>query len=87
MKIFDLAHKLPTKYMNFINFTRVILELLYKSITDVNWERISSQLKKIIINDTQNKKNNLYSQKDVRIDLLVNNFWFKHFKVCYINDG
>jgi hypothetical protein len=84
---FDLAHKLPTKYTDFLHFTRVVLELLNGDFSNVNWEGINPKLKKVIIENTGNKRNNLYSQKDIWLDLIDNNFWFTHFQNCYINDG
>lgn len=29
----------------------------------------------------------MYSQKDIWLDLIENNFWLSHLKGCYINDG
>ncbi len=84
---FDLAHKLPTKYTDFLHFTRVVLELLNGDISNVSWEGINSKLKDVILENTGNKSNNLYSQEGVWRDLIENNFWFTHFQNCYINDG
>ena len=84
---FDLAHKLPTKYTDFLHFTRVVLELLKGNSFDVNWDGINLKLKEVIVENTGNKRNNLYEQKEVWLDLIENNFWFTHFHHCYINDG
>jgi hypothetical protein len=84
---FDLAHGLPTKYTDFLHFSRIVLELLNGNVEEVNWLGINSKLKEVIIENTGNKRDNLYSQEDVWRNLIENNFWFTHFQNCYINDG
>lgn len=84
---FDLAHELPTKYTDFLHFSRVVLELLNGNFEDVNWLGINSKLKEVIIENTGNKRDNLYSQEGVWRNLIENNFWFTHFQNCYISDG
>ena len=60
---FDIAHGLPTKYVNFLEFVKVIKQILNtKKLNEVNWESIHPEVKYIIEKNTGNIRNNLFSQ-------------------------
>ncbi len=84
---FDLAHKLPTTYKNFLDFTRVIYEFLTGNINEVNWDGINTVIKNEIFESSGDKRANLFSQEKMWLSLIENNFWLSHFQNCYINDG
>ena len=50
---FDLAHGLPTKYGDFLEWVKVIRQVLKigcgKTLEKVDWGKINSEIKKLII--------------------------------------
>lgn len=80
---FDLAHGLPTKYLDFLEFVKVIKQILKKcNVDDIDWKNINIQIKKLINSNLENVRNNLHSQEKMWNDLIGNNFWIDYFKQC-----
>lgn len=83
---FDLAHGLPTKYGDFLEFVKVIRQVIRvhdkQSSNSIEWGNISLQIKELIENNMGNVRNNLLSQKQMWNDLLENNFWIDYFLQC-----
>lgn len=77
---FDIAHGLPTKYTDFLEFVKVIQDILNKkNINLVDWGNIDCQIKEIIEEDIKNEKNNLFAQGKTWENLLDDNFWIEYF--------
>jgi hypothetical protein len=82
---FDLAHGLPTKYEDFLNFIQVIKQIMHlehgngRNINDINWKNIPSQVKIILKN---NMENDLLSKEDIWNSLIDDNFWIDYFLQC-----
>lgn len=77
---FDIAHGLPTKYIDFLKFVNVIKQILNtKELDEINWENIHPEVKCIIEKNTGNIRNNLFSQSAMWSDLLDDNVWIDYF--------
>lgn len=77
---FDIAHNLPTKYTDFLEFVKVIRYILNtEDMNDIDWGKTNTQIKRIVIENTGNIRNNLFSQEKVWKNLLDNNFWIEYF--------
>ena len=77
---FDIAHNLPTKYTDFLEFVKVIRYILNTKDTNyTDWGKINPQIKKIIIDNTGNIRYNLFTQEKIWKNLLDNNFWIEYF--------
>ncbi|RGI21225.1 hypothetical protein DXC84_02810 [Ruminococcus sp. TF08-4] len=77
---FDIAHNLPTKYTDFLEFVKVIRYILNTKDTNyTDWGKINPQIKKIIIDNTENIRYNLFTQEKIWKNLLDNNFWIEYF--------
>lgn len=77
---FDIAHGLPTKYIDFLEFVNVIKQILNtKKLDEINWRNIHPEVKYIIKQNTGNIRNNLFSQSVMWSDLLDNNVWIDYF--------
>lgn len=81
---FDLAHKLPTQYKDFLNFTKMIKQILFENIdvNDLDWGNVQKDIKNIIKEEMGNKRDNLFSQDKVWKELLENNLWVNYFLNC-----
>lgn len=83
---FDLAHELPTKYRDFLEFIKVIRQVLQVKKDDdlkkINWKNIHLQLKEMIENKMGNVDNNIFSQEQLWKLLIDNNFWIEYFLQC-----
>ncbi len=90
---FDIAHGLPTSYIDFIRFELTIQEILNchsDSSIDVILENsnVCNGVKKVIkgyttnVSKTRTQIGNLYMQRDMWKELLVNNYWLRHFENC-----
>lgn len=83
---FDLAHGLPTKYGDFLEFVKVIRQVIevhdQQSLDSIEWGNINLQIRKFIENNMGNVRNNLLSQKQIWSELLDNNFWIDYFLQC-----
>lgn len=77
---FDLAHGLPTKYTDFLEFIKVIKQIInYTYINNIAWETIHPDIIEIIEDNMKNKSNNLFSQEKYWKKLIDNNFWIEYF--------
>lgn len=77
---FDIAHGLPTKYVDFLEFVKVIKQISNtKKLNEVNWGSIHPEVKYIIEKNTGNIRNNLFSQSVMWSDLLDDNIWIDYF--------
>lgn len=83
---FDLAHHLPTKYPDFLEFVKVIKQILKicngEDIGDIDWGNINVQVKELIKPNMGNVRNNLFSQSEMWNDLIGNNVWIEYFLQC-----
>ena len=83
---FDLAHGLPTKYGDFLEFLKVIRQVIQikngDDISKLHWGDINLQVKKLIENNMGNVRNNLLSQKQIWNELLYDNIWIDYFLRC-----
>lgn len=80
---FDLAHGLPTKYGNFLEFVKVIRQVKNReSLKDVDWGELNPKIKKQIIdNEMDEKQNTFFGSKQCK-ELLNNNIWVDYFLQC-----
>lgn len=80
---FDLAHGLPTKYTDFLNFLKVIKQIIKtdfnENIDIIDWRNINTEVRNIIEN---NIKNHIDSQKVLWSELLNDNIWIGYFLQC-----
>ena len=83
---FDLEHELPTKYEHFLEFIKIVRQVLsVKNTNDlkkISWDKIHSQVKNIIENNMRNIPNNLFSQEQLWKSLIDDNFWIEYFLQC-----
>lgn len=75
---FDLAHGLPTKYSDFLEFIKILREILFENKQNIDYCKIPS-LKSIIEEDRGNKRDNLYSKKGEWEILIKSNLWIDYF--------
>lgn len=88
---FDLAHGLPTKYEQFLDFASIILEIVSKkkfdryeiykllSTSDV-WKNLNSNIKAALIHDFfQNDINQISERVFFWQVLIIKNLWFDYF--------
>lgn len=73
---FDLAHGLPTQYRDFLDFVKVIKQMV-KGVhpNNIDWGKINSNVKQQMNMNMGNIRDNLYSQLDMWRDLVEDNFW------------
>lgn len=77
---FDLAHKLPTQYRDFLHFVKVIKQMVNGvQLKAIDWGNINLDVKKLMNDNLGNKRDNLYSQVDMWKDLVEENFWIDYF--------
>lgn len=81
---FDLAHGLPTKYTDFLEFIDVVLQIVDREldIDHINWKEINEKVKNLVTHNTRNIPDNLFTQKEMWDDLASENFWFEYFTHC-----
>lgn len=87
---FDLAHNLPTKYTDFLNFINVISQVLTTHETDkqdlnsLDWHSLHPELKKYILNTYNSSDNNWLTSPIIKDwnKKVTNNFWFQYFEEC-----
>ena len=83
---FDLAHGLPTKYGDFLEFAKVIRQIKNrKSIKDVDWGEINLKIKEQITDKEMDEKLNPFFGYKRCKDLLNNNIWVDYFLQCNMN--
>ncbi len=83
---FDLAHGLPTKYGDFLEFVKVIRQVIKKrngeSLSDLKWGNINWKIKELIINSKMDGNKGIFSQERMCNELLNQNFWIDYFLQC-----
>ncbi len=93
---FDLAHGLPTSYINFLEFCEKVIPIYngidklyisYKSNFLSDW-KINNEIKDFLEDayKSRKKENNIIYTKYPKLDelylLIENNIWFYYFKKC-----
>ena len=77
---FDIAHGLPTKYVDFLEFIKVIRQILNKEkLSGIDWGNISSKVKDLLVTNKGNVQKNLFSKKQKWKDLIDGNIWIEYF--------
>ncbi len=77
---FDLAHGLPTKYIDFLKWIEVIKEIFdTRNLNIINWHDINDKIKQMINANTGNIRDNLFSQQRQLENLMEDNFWVDYF--------
>lgn len=80
---FDLAHGLPTKYMDFLEFVKVTKQALsIGKLAGIDWGNTDTEVKKILISNKGKVQENLFLGKQMWEDLLNNNIWIEYFFQC-----
>lgn len=80
---FDLAHGLPTKYTDFLEFVKVIKQIInVKKQNEIDWGEVHTEIKTLIEKQLGNVRNNLHSQSPMWRDLLDENIWIDYFLQC-----
>lgn len=83
---FDLAHGLPTRYTDFLEFVKVIRQVVNvnspEDLDKIIWGKIHIKIREIIEIKMENTGNGLFSQKAVWEDLIVKNYWIEYFLQC-----
>lgn len=83
---FDLAHELPTRYTDFLEFVKVIKQVVnitrQEDLDKIIWGKIHIKIREIIEINMENTRNNLFSQKAVWEDLIAENYWIEYFLQC-----
>lgn len=77
---FDLAHGLPTKYTDFLEFIKSIKQTLDKGeFSKIDWGDTDSEVKNLLIHNKGNVQKNFFSHKQDWEDLLNDNIWIDYF--------
>lgn len=77
---FDLAHGLPTKYTDFLEFVQVIKQALSKDkLTGIDWGNTNAEVKKLLISNKGNIQKNLFSNRQIWEGLINDNIWLEYF--------
>lgn len=83
---FDIAHGLPTKYSEFLEFVEVIRQMIdirnNEDLNNIDWKNISQQVIKEIKHNMGMLSSNLLCQKETWKELLNNNIWIDYFLQC-----
>jgi hypothetical protein len=76
---FDLAHGLPTKYSDFLEFIRVIREVIEKGNDKVNWGKLDKWIHILIQSNLSGGLIISPESKQFWLDLVGNNIWVEYF--------
>lgn len=83
---FDLAHGLPTKYGDFLEWVKVIEQVVKikngDTLANVDWGNINFQIKELIINNKMYGNKGIFSQEQICNELLNDNCWIEYFLQC-----
>ncbi|MBD5467931.1 MAG: hypothetical protein HDR21_07250 [Lachnospiraceae bacterium] len=83
---FDLAHGLPTKYGDFLEFVKVIRQVVKienrGTCADVEWGKIHPQIKELIIQINMNLSKEILFEMQRCNELLDQNTWIDYFLQC-----
>ena len=81
---FDLAHELPTKYTDFLEFVKVIKQALSKEgLAGINWGNIDAEVEKFLRFNKRKGQQNFTSKKQIWEDLINDNIWIEYFLPIY----
>ena len=88
---FDLAHGLPTKYGDFLEFVKVIRQVIriYNSedSSEIKWGNIDPRIKALMKKDMEKTQDNLFSKEKIWKELVGENFWIEYFVQYYMFCG
>lgn len=77
---FDLAHGLPTKYTDFLEFINVIKQALDKGeLSKIDWGNTDTEVINLLIHNKGNVQKNFFSHKKDWETLLNDNIWIDYF--------
>lgn len=83
---FDLAHELPTKYTDFLEFIKVIKQALSKDkLSGIDWGNTDIKVQNLLKSNKGKVQENLFSNRQMWKDLIINNIWIKYFQQCNMN--
>lgn len=97
---FDLAHGLPTRYSDFLDFSLIVLHLKRFNLVNIdtileygNHLSSNSYAQKIVFSEIENLKNNnvfpyIFANKHLEelSQVLLNNVWYSYLEELYINN-
>jgi hypothetical protein len=86
---FDLAHGLPTRYSDFLEFIRVIREVIAKGNDKVNWGKLDKWIHILIQTNLSAGLIISPESKQFWLDLVGNNIWVEYFNKnqTFIKEG
>lgn len=77
---FDLAHELPTKYTDFLEFIKVIKQILHKEkVSGIDWGNTCQEVRNLLNYNKGNVQTNLLQKKQMWQDLINENIWIDYF--------
>lgn len=77
---FDLAHGLPTKYTDFLEFINVIKRALDNDgFSKIKWGNLDTKVKNLLIHNKGNVQTKFFSHEKDWEDLLNDNIWIEYF--------
>lgn len=83
---FDLAHGLPTKYGDFLEWIKVIKQVVKiengDTLANVDWGNTNLQIKEFIINNKMNGNKGIFSQEQLCNEFIKDNIWIDYFLQC-----
>lgn len=83
---FDLAHGLPTKYGDFLEWVKVIKQLekikCGETLKNVDWGNVNSQIENLIIERNIYGNIGFFSYNQMCNELLNDNVWIEYFLQC-----
>ena len=83
---FDLAHGLPTKYGDFLEWVKVIKQVVKvkcgETFKDVEWGKVNDKIKELIIDRSIYGNKGVFSYEKICNELLNDNIWIEYFLQC-----
>lgn len=83
---FDLAHGLPTKYGDFLEWVNVIKQVVKvkkgETFKDVDWGNVNDKIKELIIDRSMLGNQNVFPYEKICNELLYDNIWIDYFLEC-----
>lgn len=77
---FDLAHELPTKYTDFLEFIKVIKQILrIGKVSGIDWGNTCQEVRNLLKNNKGNVQNNVLQKKQMWRSLIDGNIWIDYF--------
>ncbi len=77
---FDLAHGLPTRYTDFLEFVKAIKQALSKGkLAGIEWGNTDEKVKNFLKSNRWKVQENLFLGKQTWEDLINNNIWIDYF--------